>query len=283
MSTEINYTELNQHLLGRKSIRTYHATQYPTEEQAKEIEEFIEKLNQIEKPFNRKVKLCLQKEDFGFWRTFAVIKGCKFWIYGVIPKNDIQSFRQFGYLFELLILKCTQMKLGTVWLGGTFTVGGFTKIQYDPNKEYIPCCSPVGIPRTEYSFESRMNELKSRKNWNEIFFIKNFEHSLQKENEKERKEICEIFKEEILESMRFSPSALNWQEWRIVFDGKNIHFFSTGGMFGDLDTGICIANGQVALEANGIKGKLEILNEKEICEQTKVGKGILYLVSFIGE
>ena len=97
----IELKPLRDTLLERKSIRTYGKT-YPTEEQVGEIRAFIEILNTIQEPYGKQCRFCLQTEDFYGIKTFGFITGCKYWLYGVIPKNDPDALKQYGYLFDYL-------------------------------------------------------------------------------------------------------------------------------------------------------------------------------------
>ena len=273
----INYKELKDTLLTRRSIRTY-GNVYPTEQQVSEIRSFIEILNQMTEPFHQKCRFVLQTEDFYGIKTFGFITGCKYWIYGVIPRNNPDALKQYGFLFELLLLKCTQMNLGTVWLGGTFTTSSFTAIEYDSSKEYIPCVSPVGVDGKGMELLSKIMGARKRKEWKTMFFDETFEKSLTKENVKEP------FTEFMFEAMRFAPSARNVQEWKIVVEGKNVHFFGeVVGNFHEVDLGICIANGYVAFISGELKGNLVKKDEMEIREKVKAPKELEYFISFVLE
>ena len=272
----IDLKELKDTLLQRRSIRTYGNT-YPSEEQTQTIREYISKLNEMEEPFGRKVKLCLQTEDFYGIRTLGFITGCKYWIYGVIPKDDPISLKQFGYLFQLLILKCTQLGLGTVWLGGTFTASSFTALQYDNSKEYIPCVSPVGIDGKGMEMLSKVFGGRKRKPWETMFFQSTFETPLIQGKQQSP------FSEFVIECIRFAPSATNSQPWRIVFDGKNVHIFGLNKLFKEVDLSIVLCNAHVALVNNDMNPKLVALDENELREKVKVPKDLVYLMSLISE
>ncbi len=49
-----------------------------------------------------------------------------------------------GYTFEKVILYCTSLGLGTVWLGGTFNKGKFAKAVELKDGYVLPVVSPVG-------------------------------------------------------------------------------------------------------------------------------------------
>ncbi|BFU26554.1 hypothetical protein EHI8A_198380 [Entamoeba histolytica HM-1:IMSS-B] len=274
ISNGIDFKQLNERLLERKSIRTY-GDKYPTNEQVKEIETFIKTLNEIETPFKGQVRLCLQTEDFSFIKTFGFITGSKYWIYGVIPLNNVSALKQFGYLFQLLVLKCTSLGLSTVWLGGTFTVSAFNVLQYDKNKEFIPCVSPVGFNGNGNEFLARTIGSRNRKLWNELFYWNSFNTPLTKEL------LQSPFNENIFESIRWAPSARNLQEWRIVLTDQNqLHFFTIDSSWKEIDLGICVAQATVVLEANDIKGEWIVLDSHELINSLHA-TDLQYVISFI--
>ena len=272
----INYKELKETLLTRRSIRTY-GNVYPTEQQVSEIRSFIEILNQMTEPFHQKCRFVLQTEDFYGIKTFGFITGCKYWIYGVIPRNNPDALKQYGFLFELLLLKCTQMNLGTVWLGGTFTTSSFTAIEYDSSKEYIPCVSPVGIDGKGMEMLSKVFGGRKRKPWETMFFQSTFETPLIQGKQQSP------FSEFVIECIRFAPSATNSQPWRIVFDGKNVHIFGLNKLFKEVDLSIVLCNAHVALVNNDMNPKLVALDENELREKVKAPKDLVYLMSLISE
>lgn len=49
-----------------------------------------------------------------------------------------------GYSLEKVIIYCTSLGLGTVWLGGTFNKGNFAKAVNLKENEILPIVSPVG-------------------------------------------------------------------------------------------------------------------------------------------
>lgn len=58
--------------------------------------------------------------------TYGVIKGANHFLIAACENDDL-SLMALGYTFEKLVLYCTSLCLGTVWLGGTFNKGEFAK------------------------------------------------------------------------------------------------------------------------------------------------------------
>jgi hypothetical protein len=154
--------------------------------------------------------------------TYGFIKGARQFLVGSYTNSDY-CIENYGYLFELIILKATEMGLGTCWLAGSFNRSGFSSAFNIKSEENVPAVSPVGpITGHRRLFDIMMRfsmKAKSRFPWAKIFFNGDFTTSLT-ENEAGK------FKE-ILEMVRIGPSAANGQPWRIVKEnGSNkFHFF----------------------------------------------------------
>ncbi|KAL7720182.1 putative nitroreductase TM1586 domain-containing protein [Entamoeba marina] len=253
--------KLDNVVMQRVSVRTYGST-YPTEEQCSKIDEFIEQLNEITEPFNEKVRLCLMREDMSALKTFGFITGCKYWIYGVIPKNNINALRQYGYLFEHLILKCEELGLATVWLGGSFTTGSFTKIQYNSEEEFIPCVSPVGINGKGQELLSKVFGGRKRKPWSNFFFLKDKQTLLTEDHLKNTSFTTELF-----EHLRWAPTAGNSQKVRVIIDGNHLHLFMDSDYFLDVDSGIYVAHAEIFFKSHSLNFERVYFDQAEtICK-----------------
>ncbi|KAL7722161.1 putative nitroreductase TM1586 domain-containing protein [Entamoeba marina] len=167
-----NIIKLNRVVMNRVSIRNY-SDHYLTDEQCDQLDEFINQLNETTSPFGGASKFCLMRKDISSFYTYGVISGKKYWIYGIVNKKNENAERHFGYLFEHLILKCTEMGLSTVWLSAMFQASPFTKLSYDRDIEYIPCVSPVGFDGRGKELLGKMMKSKTRKEWSNNFFYKN--------------------------------------------------------------------------------------------------------------
>ncbi len=110
----------------RHSVRNYDNSPL-SEEIINKIESYISK---VENPFNQKIRIKLIKKDNSNKElklgTYGVIKGANYFLAAVCEKDDL-SLIALGYTLEKVILYCTSLGLGTVWLGGTFNKGEFAK------------------------------------------------------------------------------------------------------------------------------------------------------------
>jgi len=199
--------------------------------------------------------------------TYGLIKGAQDFIVGAIEKSKY-GWEHYGYLMENIILKITDIGLGTCWLGGSFNRSLFaSKINCYKN-EIIPAITPVGYPvqRTfKEKFIRNIAKADKRLNWAQLFYEGNMKISLTKES------LGEYSK--LLEMVRIGPSAGNKQPWRIIKEpNKNLyHFYTTnpkGGRFmrysnfRALDIGIAVNHFDLTAKELGICGAWIIKDPK---------------------
>ena len=266
----------------RCSVRTY---------QDKELEPDVREMLQsymdnLENPFGIQVKkyiidkkLASEGEKLG---TYGVIKGASTFMGISVPDKDLAHVAA-GYEFENLILEATALGLGTVWLAATFNREGFASAMGVPKDELFPAISPVGYPAAKRSLtESLMRTAmrsSSRKEWNTLFYLDNFQTPLHKDEAGDYAEP--------LEMLRLAPSDKNTQPWRVLKAGNNYHFFVTyksGISRGEeiikrVDAGIALSHfHQTALEL-GLKGCFKRTEHKNI----ELPQNTYYITSWYAE
>ena len=152
--------------------------------------------------------------------TYGIISGTKSFMTGKVGNSD-KNFEDFGYCMEKLILFCTQLNIGTCWLGGTYKKTAFSEAVGLQEDELIPAVIPVGYFGTKKRTIDKMFRYiagsDKRKPFDELFFFKTFSGQL---SEKEKKTYGFF-----LEMVRLAPSASNKQPWRVVVSDKVLHFF----------------------------------------------------------
>ena len=209
--------------------------------------------------------------------TYGVISGTKSFITGKVGNSD-KNFEDFGYCMEKLILFCTQLNIGTCWLGGTYKKTAFSEAIDLKEDELIPAVVPVGYFGTKKRTIDKMFRYfagsDNRKPINELFFSKTFTEQL---SEKEKKSYGFF-----LEMVRLSPSASNKQPWRVIVSDKVLHFFlkrtpnyAKTILHSDLqrvDMGIAISHFELALNEKNIAHrwivKKPVLNLDDLTEYT---------------
>lgn len=215
--------------------------------------------------------------------TYGFIRGAQHFIVGTCLHSPY-DLENFAYLFELILLKATELDWGTCWLGGTFNRTGFAESINKQHDERMPAVTPIGaIPEKRRLIEYAMRwsiKANHRKPWNQLFFSGSFDHPLT-ENLVNGYGI-------VLESVRFAPSARNGQPWLIVKENStpSFHFFvrepiereSVLTQFRRLDLGIAAAHFDLMRLQLNMKGQWNF-KDPPIARPP----GVIYRFSFIGE
>lgn len=213
---------------SRMSWRTFKPTQIPQKEM-KLLEAFINE--DASAPFGTGSRFFLvtkranEKNDkpqkLG---TYGVIKDANDFVVGV-TKNNKEHLIDFGFLFERIILRATDLGLGTCWLGGTFKASNFLNSVVLRNDEVIPCVTPVGIKNDTRGLIDRLFAWSAkshmRRPWEKLFFDRDWKVPLHPEE-------AGVYRD-ALEMLRLAPSASNRQPWQVLRtmnQGKpEFHFF----------------------------------------------------------
>ncbi len=150
--------------------------------------------------------------------TYGVIKGAQLYILGAVKEGEY-CLEDLGYCMEHIILKATQLGLGTCWMAGTFKRGSFAKHMQLSEDEFLPAITPLGYP-TEHN--TKINGLirfsvgaHRRKTWEELFSKADGRSPLREEEAGSYRDA--------LEAVRLGPSATNRQPWRLVKDQKDLY------------------------------------------------------------
>ena len=153
--------------------------------------------------------------------TYGTIKGAKDFL-AITVKEQPFAMEAVGYQFENLVLKATDMGLGTVWLAATFSRKDFEKIMEIAPNDIFPCICPIGYPLDKRSIMEKFIRTaagsKKRKAWNEIFFDNDFTNPLSESNSGAY--------QNALEMLRLAPNATNAQPWAVVKESNTFHFFN---------------------------------------------------------
>ena len=152
--------------------------------------------------------------------TYGFIKGATGFIVGAMAENG-KALEDYGYLMELLILKATDLGLGTCWLGGTFTKSRFAKKIALNGDEIIPAVTSIGYIAADPRWvDGKIREAAGsdrRLPWEKLFFKGGFDSRLSKD-------VAGDYGLP-LEMLRLAPSASNRQPWRIIKTGDELHFY----------------------------------------------------------
>lgn len=238
---------------ARKSVRTFNDKKITDDVLAK-LSEFTKQNNN---PFNVPVKFeILDREEHDL--SSPVIVGAEKYVAAKYKKQEDAEVA-LGYAFEKFILYATSLGLGTVWLAATIDRKAFEKAMDVKEGEVMPAVTPIGYAADKRSIrESLMRKgMKSddRLAFETIFFKNDFDTPL---TEKDAGELADV-----LQMVRWSPSATNKQPWRLIVDGNKVHFYEsktkgyakeTTGDIQKVDLGIAICHFEIAAKEKGLNG-----------------------------
>ena len=246
-----------QTILTRKSVRTYDGR--PVEKATREqVEAFAAG---IEDPFGIPVSFVfLDAKEQGL--SSPVLTGEPLYVAGKVPKAPYADVA-FGFAMEHLLLYAWSVGLGSVWIGGTMKREQFQQAAGLGPGERMPCVSPLGYPAAKRSLrETVMRKgvgADSRLPGEKLFFDGGFDTPLVGK----ALEPCN----DILELVRWAPSAVNKQPWRMVLQYGAFHFYLkhdkgyTSDAVGDMqkiDLGIALCHFVLASEARDMEAKVEV-------------------------
>ncbi|OGO28180.1 MAG: hypothetical protein A2Z16_08120 [Chloroflexi bacterium RBG_16_54_18] len=221
--------------------------------------------------------------------TYGFIRDASGFIIGAVDKKSQRNLEDFGYLMEKVILRVTEMGLGTCWLGGTFTKSSFGRKAAVQEGEMVPAVAAVGNPGGGLRWIERLfrhrADAERRLPWESLFFRDGFSQTLAKT---EAGDYCLA-----LEMVRLAPSASNKQPWRVVKSGGAWHFFLkrtpgyrestlvrlfTVADMQRIDMGIAMCHFELSLREARLAGEWGQLRPAEI----HASYGTEYIASWIG-
>ena len=235
---------------GRKSVRTFDGNPVST----KDRERLEKYLPTITNPFGIPVRfVLLDAESHGL--SSPVLSGETLYAAGIIGKTPCADVA-FGYAFEKLVLYAWSLGIGTTWIGGTMKRELFERAAGLSQGEMMPCVTPLGYPANKRSIrETVMRKgvgADSRMPAEKIFFDGEWDHALPAA---EQAAIADL-----IEMVRWAPSAVNKQPWRIIVSGRDFHFYEKrdkgyiSEKTGDLqkiDVGISLCHFMMGMEEHG--------------------------------
>jgi hypothetical protein len=252
--------KISDSIKNRIFVRSFNGRQIDNSSIEK-LSDFIKIKNKIYE--NRFRFLIVKKEISGTKEklgTYGVIGGTDIFIVGV-SKKDEKNIETYGYVFEEIILFCTELGLGTCWLGVAFDHKGFSAKVNIAEDEILVTISPFGYKNVKRRFvDSLLRSIVKSDNrfgWDKIFFDDNFGNALTVEKAGKYKLP--------LEMLRFAPSAGNKQPWRILYTDHCFHFYLecdpgyTKSVrdyeIQRLDMGIAMSHFELTSKENGLKGE----------------------------
>jgi nitroreductase len=196
--------------------------------------------------------------------TYGTMQGARVFIVGIIRRGE-HDMEDFGYQFEQIILRATDLGLGTCWIGGIFNRSRFADKAGVREHEVLPAISPLGYPTPKRSVTDSILRWtagsRNRRPWGQLFFHGSFEMALPQG-------AAGCYRDP-LEMLRLGPSASNRQPWRVVKEeGKDIfHFYLRRSKGYDklikavdlqrIDMGIAMSHFELTARELGLSGRWE--------------------------
>lgn len=258
----------------RKSVRNF--TGEPLSK--KDENAILKFISDLKAPFGAKVRIDLIHAHTGDEAvklgTYGVIKGASAFLTLTYEEGSLAD-QSAGYMFEQVILHCTQMGLGTCWVGGTFKWNNFAGQLNLKKGENLRIISPVGHPidkkRWLVSLMRSIAKSDSRKPFEILFFKDNFLTPLEKEDAGDYLQP--------LEMVRLAPSASNTQPWRIVMKDNAFHFYyHKVSSFSSLDIGIAMCHFEQTCKELNLAGRYEVLKNST---HLPLNKDNTYVISWV--
>ncbi len=243
-------TELLKTVMGRKSVRTFDGKPVSAEDRER-LEQYI---RSIRNPFDIPVRfVLLEAKEHGL--SSPVLSGETLFVAGIVDKAPYADVA-FGFSFEKLVLYAWSLGIGTTWIGGTMKRELFEQAAGLSAGEMMPCVSPLGYPAKKRSVREAMMRrgvgADSRMPAEKLFFNGAWDVPLPSEKKAENADLIEM--------VRWAPSAVNKQPWRVIFSDSGCHFYEkrdkgyVGEKTGDLqkiDVGIALCHFVMGLDEKG--------------------------------
>jgi len=153
--------------------------------------------------------------------SYGMIKGVRFYLSALTPKNVPRSWEDIGFALEATILYATALDLGSCWIGGIFDRKHFGRFLGMHEDEILPAVVAVGRAAEKRSLRDRLVRWSAkgdmRKTPAAIFFSNDWQTPFPYADFPRWAPV--------LENVRLGPSASNKQPWRIIMKDGGFHFF----------------------------------------------------------
>lgn len=262
---------------ARRSVRTF-APKAVSAEDREKLRTFMEK---IDNPYEIPVSFKLLDAD-GYGLSSPVVSGESLYV-GATVQRISHAEEAFGYSFEMLVLYAQSLGIGTVWIGGTMDRAVFERAMDFGAGEMMPCVSPLGYPAKKMSMREAMMrkaiKADSRLAFEELFYDGTFDVPLT--------EAKAGILAEPLEMVRWAPSAVNKQPWRIIVSENAVHFYlkktkgfisEAAGNMQKIDMGISLCHFALSAKETGLTARF-VIDDPGIASPSDTEYIASYLIS----
>lgn len=233
----------------RKSVRTFNPEHKIEPEKIEALNKVISSTNT---PFGGGYTIKLKQFNLKGPQkpgTYGVISGAGWYLLMAIDTSLPLAPLAAGFAMEHVVLKATELGLGTCWMALTFNATDFENSTTFPKGEKLKIISPVGYPAPKRKLLESLTRITlgsdNRLPMNKLFSEGQFGQPVLENN---------VFFN-ALQMMRLAPSAKNSQPWRAIVIGNEVYFYyikkSEASM---LDLGIALCHFASVLDEEGKVG-----------------------------
>ncbi len=204
----------------------------------------------------------------GFLGRFARVMSP--WYIVPVTINNPMAWLNLGFALEKTILEMTGMDLGTCWLGGYYDREKLASGLGLKQGSSIPAIVAWGHPskQTWNKVMKKAGRLNARKKVEDIIHgpMPDYAHK--------------GHLRPLLEAVRWAPSAVNRQPWRLEISPEAVHFYSVSkkaalaGSLVPIDMGIALCHFSLGCRQLNVPGRLERLKKK-------TPRGLHYWYSYV--
>ncbi|MDP3179433.1 MAG: nitroreductase family protein [Spirochaetaceae bacterium] len=214
--------------------------------------------------------------------TYGLITKVPAYVVGAVRLGGM-AMEDFGYALEGIVLRATELRLGSCWLGGVFDRGKAARTLRLGDGEVVPAALALGTPSAARSLQDRIvyaaAGARRRKDVSELFF--------QAESSGAWTPLAEPGEwAAILDAVRIGPSASNKQPWRVLVEAGALHLYlSEDKLYNaalkpislqNMDMGIALCHIKAAARASGLTGIIRRLEAGPVCP-----RGWEYIASWV--
>ena len=205
-----------------------------------------------------KVKYILR----GIIGNYGKVKDAPLLMVGITGEGP-HPHESLGYTMEYLILEATRHRIGTCWHSGMFSREHVVQEVSLSTGEEVLAVSPIGypLPSGGKDLVRLLAGAKKRKHLKDIVFADQWANDARPllDNRPDLQRIAE--------AVRWAPSGMNRQPWRLILTNTSAVLTSVSKNAG-LDSGIAAAHWAIAAHEEGIPGTWNLNPDRNALKQS---------------
>lgn len=214
--------DIEQLIKERISVRNYADQQASS----KQVEDLMAFAKSLETPHYRFEMVDFEVGSKERLATYGFIKNAKKYLVGIgsgAMATEKNLAIQFGYDFEKIVLKATDLGLATCWIGASYKEKEILTLVEGKEGERVLMLTPIGLKASKHLGERIIRgaiKADKRKDFGDLFFKNALDQPLKKDPSNPYHELLDL--------VRLAPSAGNVQPWRVVEHEIGYDFYARG-------------------------------------------------------